>query len=111
MCKGRSEEVHRLLQMAPDAPDFTDFREFQFKMFHSSVNKSREEIFVSPIALAANIGDYAMLDSILGYMKNIKVDEGLQARALNPPIQKTRSQRQVIRRKSPLQYACSLGLY
>ena len=55
-------------------------------MFHSSVNKSREEIFVSPIALAANIGDYAMLDSILGYLKNIKVDEGLQARALNPPI-------------------------
>jgi len=52
-----------------------------------------------------------MLDSILGYLKNIKVDEGLQARSLNPPIQKTRNQRQVIRRKSPLQYACSLGLY
>lgn len=52
-----------------------------------------------------------MLDSLLNYLQNIKIDEGVQTRALDPPIHKNRGHRQLVKRKSPLQYACSLGLY
>jgi hypothetical protein len=54
------------------------------------VNRNREEILVSPIALAANVGDFPMLDSLLNYLQNIKIDEGVQTRALDPPIHKNR---------------------
>ena len=66
MCKGRSLEVHRLLKQAPNQADFNDAKTFKFKMFHQNLNKNREEIFITPIALAVNIGDYAMLDALLG---------------------------------------------
>ena len=52
-----------------------------------------------------------MLDSLLNYLQNIKIDEGVQTRALDPPIHKNRGHKQLVKRKSPLQYACSLGLY
>lgn len=86
MSQGHSIEVKDLLSKAPDDPKFNDFTHFQFRMFSSNVNKSREEITVSPIALAVCIGDYGMLDSLLGYLTNIKIEKGLEARAMNPPI-------------------------
>lgn len=55
-------------------------------MFSTGVNKSKEEITVSPIALAVCIGDYGMLNSLLGYLNNINIEKGLEARAHNPPI-------------------------
>jgi hypothetical protein len=96
---------------APDNHQFNDFNQFKFKMHNQSINQSREEIFVSPIALAVNIGDYALLDSLLEYLKNIQINNGLEARTLNPPIINNKLNKTVIRRRSPLQYACSLGLY
>jgi len=71
-------------------------------MFHHELSKNREEVYVSPLALAVNIGDFGMLDSLLGYLKNVQVDEGMQARALNPPIHKNKNLRQLIKRTSPL---------
>jgi hypothetical protein len=44
-------------------------------------NKQGEEIFVSAIALAVNVGDYAMLDSLLNHMKNVNIDEGIEAKS------------------------------
>ena len=61
---------------------------------------------MTPIALAVNVGDYAMLDSLLNHLKNIKIDEGLEAKSPlktgSPPL---------LRRTSPLQFACNLGLF
>lgn len=68
-------------------------------------------MFVSPIGLAANIGDYGIMDALLQYLQNVKIDTGLYAKALNAPIINNRQNRQLVRRVSPLQYACSLGLY
>ena len=44
-------------------------------------NKQGEEIFVSPIALAVNVGDYSMLDSLINHLKNINIDEGIEAKS------------------------------
>ena len=43
-------------------------------MFHNNINKNREEVYITPVALAINIGDYAMLDALLGYFKSLNVD-------------------------------------
>ena len=77
MCKGNTIDVHRMLKQAPDLPDFNDCGMFRFKMYHQNINKNKEEIFVTPLALAVNIGDYAMLDSILKFLSNMKIDSGL----------------------------------
>lgn len=45
------------------------------------VNKAGEEIFVSSIALAVNVGDYSMLDSLLNHLKNVNIDEGIEAKS------------------------------
>ena len=110
MCKGLSVEVHRMLKMAPNQPEYNDYAHFKFKMFHQNVNKQREEIFISPIALAVNIGDYAMVDSLLNYFKNLKIEEGIHAKSLTPSVV-VKNQKLTIRRFSPVQYACSLGLF
>jgi hypothetical protein len=55
-------------------------------MYNSNIHKSREDVFISPTALAANAGDFAMLESILGYLQNIDIEKGLEAKAINPPI-------------------------
>lgn len=91
--------MHRLVKLAPE----TDYGKFRFKM----INRTGEEIFVSIIALAVNVGDYAMLESILSTFKNINVDEGIEAKF------KDQKDNMVvkIRRTSPLQFACNLGLY
>lgn len=69
-------------------------------MFNKNVRFKREEVLVSPIALATCIGDYSMLEALLGYLTNVNVDRGLYARALNQPIMgKAKS---VVRRTSPL---------
>lgn len=73
---GNSIGVHRLLKVAPE----TDYRHYKFKM----INKQGEEIFVSAIALAVNLGDYAMLDSLLNNLTKIKVDEGIEAKMSGP---------------------------
>ena len=96
---GNSLGVQRLLKFAPHS----DYNKFRFKM----VNKSGEEIFVSAISLAVNVGDYQMLDSILTHMKNINIDEGIEAK----PIDQSDNLILKIRRTSPLQFACNLGLY
>lgn len=86
MTSGQSAEVRDLLAKAPDNPKFTDARSFQFKMFNSNAHKSREEVFISPLALAANAGDFSMMESVLSYLKNVDVERGLVAKAINPPI-------------------------
>lgn len=87
---GNSLGVHRLLKLAPE----NDANKYRFKM----INKQGEEIFVSAIALAVNVGDYSMLDSLLNHLKNINIDEGIEA--------KTQDQKEnyvlKIRRTSPL---------
>lgn len=70
---GNALGVHRLLKLAPE----NDFAKFRFKM----QNKQGEEIFVSPIALAVNVGDYSMLDSLINHLKNINIDEGIEAKS------------------------------
>ena len=102
MCKGRALEVHRLLKSAPDQPEFNDAKTFKFKMFHQNLNKNREEIFITPVALAVNIGDYSMLDAILKTLQNVNLDQGMQAKALNAPIIKNKEHKLLIRRTSPL---------
>ena len=64
--------MHRLIKLAPEL----DYGKFRFKM----LNRSGEEIFVSILALAVNVGDYAMLESILSTLKNINFDEGIEAK-------------------------------
>lgn len=86
MCKGLTVEVHRMLKQAPLLPEFNDYSHFKFKMFHQNVNKQREGIFISPVALAVNIGDYAMVDSLLNYFKNLKIEEGIHAKSLTPNV-------------------------
>lgn len=80
-----------------------DFNKFRFKM----VNKAGEEIFVSSIALAVNVGDYSMLDSLLNHLKNVNIDEGIEAKSGDQSANFVLK----IRRTSPLQFACNLGLY
>ena len=70
---GNALGVHRLLKLAPE----NDFSKFRFKM----QNKAQEEIFVSPIALAVNVGDYSMVDSLINHLKNINIDEGIEAKS------------------------------
>ncbi|CDW86950.1 ankyrin repeat protein [Stylonychia lemnae] len=82
ICEGYTTEVRRLIRDAPNEPNYLDCREFYFGMFVNSVDKSKESKMISPIAVAVNVGDYEMLDDLLN-----------------------------LRKKSPLQYACSLGLY
>ena len=71
------------------------------------MNRAGEEIFVSVLALAVNVGDYAMVESILAHLKNVNLDEGIEAKF------KDQKDNMVvkIRRTSPLQFACNLGLY
>jgi hypothetical protein len=71
-------------------------------MFSTNVNKSKEEVTVSPIALAVCIGDYGMVDSLIGFLHNLHIDKGLEARAQNPPILNNSRQKQIVRRISPL---------
>ena len=66
--------MKELLSKAPVDPKFNDFSQFLFKMFSTNVNKSKEEITVSPIALAACIGDYGIIDSLIGYLSNVKIE-------------------------------------
>lgn len=108
---GNTREVRNTLAKAPDIPKFKDFEEYQFKMVNNGLRISREDVFVSILALAVNVGDYGMLDAVFHYLDKINVELGLQAKALNKPIINNRSKKQLMRRVSPLQYACSLGLF
>lgn len=96
---GNALGVHRLLKLTPE----NDFSKFRFKM----MNHDGEEIYVSVIALAVNVGDYGMLDSLLSYLNNINIDEGIEAK----PRHQHEGQPIKIRRTTPLQFACNLGLY
>lgn len=71
------------------------------------MNRAGEEIFVSITALAVNVGDYAMLESILTTFKNVNIDEGIEAKFKDQKDNNIVK----IRRTSPLQFACNLGLY
>lgn len=44
------------------------------------INKDGEELFVSALALAVNVGDYSMVDSILTHLKGIDIDEGIEVK-------------------------------
>ena len=55
-------------------------------MFNSNAHKRREDVFISPVALAANAGDFSMMESVLSYLKNVDIEKGLVAKAINPPI-------------------------
>ena len=71
MSAGQSKGVQDVLAKAPDDRLFNDFNEFKFKMHQTNINRTREEVLVSPIALAVNVGDYAMLDALFLYLENI----------------------------------------
>lgn len=52
--------VTRIMKKSPE----NDFNKFRYKM----KNRDGETIFVSPIALVVNVGDYTMLDTMLKYL-------------------------------------------
>lgn len=39
------------------------------------------------------------------------MERGIEFKALNPPMLNNRNNKQIVRRTSPLQLACSLGLF
>eukprot|EP00347_Sterkiella_histriomuscorum_P003332 403364693 len=110
ICEGYSSEVRRLLRDAPDEPSYLDCREFYFGMFMHSIDKNKESKMISPIAVAVNVGDYELVDDLLNYLQNINIEFGIETRMKTQTILR-QNQQNTVRKKSPLQYACSLGLY
>lgn len=53
------------MQNAPDDPKFLECSQFYFAMFTHSIEKNKEQKMISPIAVAVNVGDYELLDTLL----------------------------------------------
>jgi len=61
-----------------------------------------EKAFVSAIALAVNVGDYNLLDALLGYLEHVDMDEGLLSRTANPSGAQNDQPKELVRRITPL---------
>lgn len=82
--------MHQLLKQSPEKLA----SKFRYKM----INRDGEEMFVSVLALAVNVGDYSMVDSILAHLKGINIEEGIEAKSKEQTDHYVLS----IRRRSPL---------
>lgn len=94
MNQGNSFAVERLLKHGTEK----DASQFKYNVS----TKQGDEVYISAIALATNIGDYSMVCSLLNHLTNINIEEGIEAKTQN---------QQDIRKASPLQMACYLGLF
>ena len=113
ICKGACDDVEELLVNAPpyhEFPSFTDARVFKFSMFNAEANKFKEEKTCSPVAIASCVGDLRMLDVILAYMQNVEIEYGLEVCNKTQALLKSNIFASV-KRKTPLQMACSMGLF
>ena len=93
-------------------PGFTDAQHYKFTMFKRNVVELKEEKVCSPLAIAVNTGSPLMVEALFGGLHGIEVDFGLEVTGKHPV--QLHSQTNVyskIRRRTPLQYACSLGLF
>lgn len=113
LCLGQTESVERMLGNAPafsQSPGFTDARQYKFSMFRRDLGELREEKVCSPLAIAVCIGEPKLVDVVLTHMNEVELEFGLQTSIKTPAPLKT-NLHQNSRRRTPLQYACSLGLF
>lgn len=83
ICKGQPEEVEHMLMQAPSYgqhPGFTDARTYKFSMFRRDVGELREDKVCSPLAIAVSVGDANLVEVILGYLRDLDIEEGLVVR-------------------------------
>lgn len=108
---GDAYQVRSLLENAPALPKYRDAQQFRFRMQQSGVRVTREDVHISILALAVNVGSAAIVRLLIRELDNIDPERGLEAMALNAPMLNNKSGRRMVRRISPLQFACSLGLF
>lgn len=113
ICKGQTDDVEELLKNAPafvDQPQFTDARVYRFSMFSKEIDLKREDRSCSPLAIAVNVGDIRLVELLLTYLSHVQVENGLTIQAKSGAIMKANIFSSS-KHKTPLQFACSLGLY
>jgi hypothetical protein len=49
-------------------------------MFSKNVKVTREEVYLSPLAVAVLVGSLSMLDSVFNYLQGVKVERGFEAK-------------------------------
>jgi hypothetical protein len=79
-----------------------------FSIFNKAPSEFKEERSCSPIAVAVNVGDNKLIDTLLNYMVNVNMEQGLDVRR---KVAGKASAKVNTKKTTPLQFACSLGLY
>jgi len=79
-------------------------------MFKRDVGELREEKVCSPLAIAVSIGEPRLVEVLLTSLNELEIDVGLNVTS-KAPVHLRSNVFTNQRRRSPLQYACSLGLF
>ena len=108
---GDTEEMRLFLGGAPTLEKYKNHKEFIFGMYQDGVRVTREDVSLTILSLAVNVGNYHNVRAIMFYLETYEIERGYVSKALNAPYLNNKSGRQMVRRISPLQSACSIGLY
>ena len=104
ICDGKEQEIERLLVAAP--ADFKDSAELYFTVVSHS-ERMRESKVISPVGLAVNVGKFESVKVLLAMLTGISIEYGVESKSQNNSYGK----QTIYKKKSPLQYAASLGLH
>jgi hypothetical protein len=110
--EGATDDVISLLESAPKEnvnEEFTDATNFKFSMFNQNVSEFKEDKVCSPLAIAVNVGDMKIVDALLNYMRGFNIEFGLEVSNQTKAVKSNAYT--TLKKTTPLQFACSLGLY
>ena len=79
-------------------------------MFKKDIIEQKEEKTCSPLAIAVCVGDLKLVELLLVYLSHVDVEYGLRVNMKSSPLLLA-NQHANSRLRTPLQYACSLGLF
>ena len=79
-------------------------------MFKRDVGELRQEKVCSPVAIAVSTGDPKMVDILLTHLNEVDIESGLTVTS-KAPVHVKSNVFVTQRHRTPLQYACSLGLF
>ena len=79
-------------------------------MFKKDLEELKEEKTCSPLAIAVCVGDLKLVELLLVYLSHVELEYGLRVNMKSSPLLLA-NQQQNCRLRTPLQYACSLGLF
>ena len=79
-------------------------------MFKKDIIEQKEEKTCSPLAIAVCVGDLKLVELLLVYLSHVEIEYGLRVN-MKAGTLLLANQSAASRLRTPLQYACSLGLF